>query len=180
MNLMELMSGTLSALQFPTDEETLTLWRGRLTNWINEAQYDLAAVIRPWTREETTLVGGRFQTAALHLPCLKLLSVHRDGVQHPFYYGTGSGDVVLPTLADGTVTVSYRYNPRPLTELTDEPLLPEASHPLLMTYAVARAHCSMDNAALGAEKLDLSVYEMQKRRLSGGTEAFGGRLYNRY
>lgn len=166
MNLKQLVIATLHELQRPVDSATVAQWQDRLTLYINEAIADIGVYIRPWRRSEAAAVNGRIDLAGLPYLCTKVLAVEDgEGRRLAFYYGASVQELVVRNVPDETLFVVYRYAPRTLRNEFDEPELPAFCHPLIITYAVARERCHMDNASQGSAQFNFTLYETQKRRL---------------
>lgn len=165
LTLMELITAALTELERPTDQATVLLWRDRLTAYANEAVMDLTNTFRPWRRDPVSLQNGMLSLQQLPYNASKVLGIEREGVRLPFYYGDSTETVCLPTVADGTVTVVYRYCPQELVQDTDVPQLPIVCHHLIVMYMVARDRSHGDASAQNSSKLRFSLYEMRKRKL---------------
>ena len=92
-----------------------------------------------------------------------------------------SGDWKYWRLPDGTVEITYRYQPPLLMELSDEPQLPEGMQGLLVEYAAARERSRFDAASQNAARLDLTLYRELKGKLKRNYPAQDlSRIYNVY
>lgn len=181
MTLYELITGALHELERPTDEVTVAAWRDRLTAYANEAVTDLSRTFHLWRRDPVVFTDGQADLNELPFPATKVLGVEREGVRLPFCYGTDTRTLTLKNLPDGIATVVYRYAPKPLKEDTDVPDLTELCHPLIVLYMVARDRSHGDTYAVNTAKLNLSLYEAQKRKLRTDLdEPYRYRIYNRY
>ena len=181
MTTLELMEMTLRKLDRPTDDSTVALYQERLMGYLNEALLDLTAEFRPWRRDELTVQNGQAELSDLPCACLKVLSAFVDGQRRLFYYGSTRGTLLFPGVEGGTAQITYRYQPAPLTELSDEPQLPEGWQGLLAEYAAARERSRFDSASQNAAKLDLTLYREVKERLKRGHPAPDlSRFYNVY
>ena len=93
----------------------------------------------------------------------------------------GAGTLLFPGMADGTAEITYRYQPALLTELTDEPQLPEGLQGLLVEYAAARERSRFDAASQNAARMDLTLYRELKGQLKRGYPAPDlSRIYHIY
>ena len=120
MTLSELIGAALSELDHPENTAALPLWQEKLTRFANEAIVDMTETFRPWRRDALTLNNGTLDLSALPYRVGKVLGVERGGVRVPFYYGADALTLRVPGVEDGSVTVVYRYLPKPLDESTDE------------------------------------------------------------
>ena len=171
MTTLQLMEMTLRKLDRPTDNDTVALYKERLLGYLNEALLDLAAEFRPWRRDTLTVTNGQAELSDLPLACLKVLAARVDGQRRLFYYGSTRGTLLFPGMGDGTVELTYRYQPALLAELSDEPQLPEGLQGLLAEYAAARERSRFDAASQNAARLDLTVYRELKGKLRRGYPA---------
>ena len=165
MTVTQLIEQALAELDHPASTAALPLWKDKLLRFANEAVTDLTETFRPWRRDPLTLTNETLQLSALPYAVGKVLGVERNGMRIPFHYGAGTGELKLPGVADGAVTVVYRYLPKTLVQNSDEPELPACSHPLIVQYMVARFEMNNDAAAQNRAGLLLSNYELRKRRL---------------
>ncbi len=165
MTTQKLMELTLRKLDRPTDSATLALYKDRLLGYFNEAMLDLTAEFRPWRRDTLAVTGGKADLSSLPRACLKVLAARIDGQRRLFYYGATRSILLFPGMGDGTVEITYRYQPDLLEELTDEPQLPEGIQGLLVEYAAARERSRFDAASQNAARLDLTLYRELKGKL---------------
>lgn len=181
MTTLKLMEMTLRKLDRPTDNGTVTLYKERLLGYLNEALLDLTAEFRPWRRDDLTVTNGQADLDGLPRACLKVLAARVDGQRRLFYYGSTRGTLLFPGMAEGTVEITYRYQPALLTELTDEPQLPEGFQGLLVEYAAARERSRFDAASQNAARMDLTLYREMKGQLKRGYPAPDlSRIYHIY
>ena len=138
MTLKELITGALLQLDRNTDSQTVELWRDKLTRYLNDAMIDLAGDLALRRTDEIALTDGMLHLDALPRACVKVLGVFRNGTRYPFYYGTASGVLHVPAVADGQVLVTYRYLPPALVSDADVPELPDWCHSALIAYVVGR------------------------------------------
>ena len=142
---------------------------------------DLTVELRPWRRDTVTVTRGKAELSTLPLACHKVLAARIDGKRRLFYYGSTRGTLLFPGLADGTVEITYRYQPPLLMELSDEPQLPEGMQGLLVEYAAARERSRFDAASQNAARLDLTLYRDLKGKLKRNYPAQDlSRIYNVY
>ena len=181
MTVTQLIEQALCELDHPSDTAALPLWKSKLLRFANEAVVDLTETFRPWRRDPLTLTDGVLDLTALPYTAGKILGVERNGMRVPFYYDANTAALRVPGMADGTVTVVYRYLPKTLVLDADEPELPAACHPLIVQYMVARFELHNDAAAQNHAGMLLSNYELRKRRLKlDFDEPVGYAIFNRY
>ena len=181
MTTLQLMKMTLRKLDRPTDSSTVALYKERLLGFLNEAVLDLTAEFRPWRRDTVTVTNGQAELSGLPRTCLKVLAARIDGQRRLFYYGSTRGTLLFPGMRNGTVELTYRYQPALLTELTDEPQLPEGFQGLMAEYAAARERSRFDAASQNAARLDLTLYQQMKGNLKRGYPAPDlSRIYHIY
>ena len=165
MTTLELIKMTLRKLDRPTDNDTVALYKERLLGYLNEAMLDLTAELRPWRRDTLAVTSGQADLSGLPRVCLKVLAARIDGQRQLFYYGATRSTLLFPGVGDGTVEITYRYQPEQLAELTDEPQLPAGLQGLLVEYAAARERGRFDAASQNAARLDLTLYRELKGKL---------------
>ena len=171
MTTQKLMEMTLRKLDRPTDSDTVALYRERLLGYLNEALLDLTVELRPWRRDTLTVTGGQADLSGLPRACLKVLAARVDGARRLFYYGSTRGTLLFPGMGDGTVELTYRYQPALLREQTDEPQLPEGFQGMMAEYAAARERSRFDAASQNAARMDLTLYRELKGKLKRGYPA---------
>ena len=165
MTTQKLMEAALRKLDRPTDSDTLELYRERLLGYLNEALLDLTSEFRPWRRDAVAVTGGQAELDNLPRACLKVLAARVDGQRRLFYYGSTRGTLLFPGMGDGTVELTYRYQPRLLSALDEEPQLPEGLQGLMAEYAAARERARFDAASQNAARIDLTLYKELKGKL---------------
>ena len=181
MTTLTLMQMVLRKLDRPIDNATVALYKDRLMGYFNEAVLDLTAEFRPWRRDELAVTNGQADLSSLPRTCLKVLAARIDGQRRLFYYGSTRGTLLFPGMRNGTVELTYRYQPDLLTELTDEPQLPEGFQGLLAEYAAARERSRFDAASQNAARMDLTLYREMKGKLKRGYPAPDlSRIYHIY
>ena len=181
MTALQLIKAVLRKLDRPTDNDTVALYTERLLGYLNEAMLDLTAEFRPWRRDTLAVTGGQAELSSLPRACLKVLSAHVDGQRRLFYYGATRETLLFPGMGDGTAELTYRYQPELLSELTDEPQLPEGLQGLLVEYAAARERSRFDAASQNAARLDLTLYRDLKGKLKRNYPAPDlSQIYNIY
>ena len=181
MTALQLIQRTLRKLDRPTDNDTVALYRERLTGYLNEAIMDLTVELRPWRRDTVSVTRGKAELSTLPLACHKVLAARIDGKRRLFYYGSTRNTLLFPGMENGTAEITYRYLPALLQELTDEPALSEPLQELLVEYAAARERSRFDAASQNAAKLDLTLYREMRGRLKRGCSALDlGEIYNIY
>ena len=181
VTLREMMTGALVQLDRGADAQTMEQWRDKLTRFLNDALVDLAFELQLRRTDPLQLTGGTADTAELPRQCVKVLSLRRDGVRYPFYYGAGTSKLHVPGLGDGPVEITYRYLPAVLDADTDAPEIPAQWHSAMVTYAVGRERAAGDAASIQAAKVCFELYQAVKRSMRthlGEAEAY--RIVNAY
>lgn len=181
MTLLELLRGTLEQLDRGTDAQTIEAWRDKLTRYLNDALFDLAAAAAPKRTDTLTLTNHALALASLPKRCVKVLALSRNDRRWPFYYGGETSVLFVPNLNDGDITVTYRYTPDGMAIDTDVPDLPAQYHSALILYAVGRERAMGDSASIAAARACFELYYAIKRgiRASCG-ELDGYAIENRY
>ena len=181
MNAQQLIELVLRKLDRPADSATVELYRDRLMGYFNEAILDLVAEYRPWRRDTLPVAAGQADLSALPRGSLKVIAARVDGTRRLFYYGSDREKLLFPGLGEGTVEITYWYQPAMLQSLSDEPQLPEAFHVLLAEYAAARERSRFDAASQNGARLDLTLYRELKGKLRRAfPSAELSRIYNIY
>lgn len=164
MTLKELLTGALLQLDRGTDAQTLEAWRDKLTRYVNDAMVDLSAELQPRRTDTLTVDNGALDLAQLPRAAVKVLALDVNHARQPFYYGTGTDNLRVPTIPNGTsVSVLYRYMPNALLYDTDVPELPSWCHGALISYAVGRERASGDGMSMQAARACFELYNAAKR-----------------
>ncbi|MDO4544325.1 MAG: hypothetical protein Q4C01_07205 [Clostridia bacterium] len=161
----QIFSQALRELNRPNDNLSIAKWQEQFLRFANEAIVDIAASYRLWRKETARLQDNRLNTDNLSYACVKVLTLERDGVRIPFYYGTNSDELRTKNVPDGELTITYRYMPPTVTTVLQSPELPACLHPLIVTFIVARERIQLDSAARSGSKVNLDLYETMKKRL---------------
>ena len=180
MTLNDIIVSALAQLDRGHDAQTLDIWRDKLTRFANEAVSDLAKAYQPRKTELVESQDGTLDTGALSLPCLKVLSVMRNGNVEAFSSGPASGLICLVG-GPGRIEICYRYTPEDMRSPTDEPCLPAWCHGLIVCYVVARERAAGDTSNQRGSSIYFQMYEAGKADLRphvGEAEIY--RLLNRW
>lgn len=180
MTLNDIIVSALAQLDQGHDAQTLDIWRDKFTRFANEAVTDLAKAYQPRTAEAFESGDGMLNTRKLSQPCLKVLSIRRDGKEETFAPGPASGIVSLSG-GPGKVEVCYLYAPREMRSPTDEPGLPPRCHGLIVCYVIARERAAGDVSLQRGGNIYFQMYEAGKADLRphmGEEESY--RLLNRW
>lgn len=181
MTLLEMLTGALTLLERGTDAQTVEAWRDKLTRYLNDAILDMANTLQPRRSEEVTLASGEIDLSRLARGCVKVLKLVRGGRRYAFYYGAGTGKLHVPGVADGAMTLTYRYVPAALAVDTDVPDLPVFCHGALIQYAVARERAMGDHASISSARACFDLYLAAKRSLCAHAgEADAYRIENKF
>ena len=127
-------------------------------NWAEDAQ-------------NVSTVGGRLRRVSGYRAVYPTVTGAARKLRRLFYYGSNRGTLRFPGMGDGTVEITYRYQPALLTELTDEPQLPEGFQGMMAEYAAARERSRFDAASQNAARMDLTLYRELKGKLKRGYPA---------
>lgn len=163
MTLNEIIAAALTELGRGHDARSVESFRGKFTQYANDAICDIASCIPLIRRETQTVCGSTVDTFDLDRPCLKVLSVAKDGRPIDFQYQEASGLVCVR--AKGAVEVTYRYMPRTLRNPSDIPEIPDYMHGLIVSYVAGRERMSGDTGSQHGSDMYLSMYEAEKQRL---------------
>lgn len=163
MTLNDIIVSALAQLNRGHDSQTVDIWRDKLIGFVNDAAQDLGKVLGLRRSDALNVVNGEIDVSQLPRSCYRVLSITQNGIQVSFDQGSATGK--LKVLADGAVTVEYRYMPRPLSSPTDIPELPEHVHPLIATYVVARERGSQDPTMQRGANVYFEMYQAGKEGL---------------
>ncbi|MDD3400929.1 MAG: hypothetical protein PHT58_04780 [Eubacteriales bacterium] len=181
MTFKQLMELAMDELHRPLDAMTSADYQQRMMRFANEAIIDITGSFRPWRRDTLLVTSDKIALNQLPYKCQKVLSVDYNGERYPFYYGYNTDELIVKSIPDGEVNVTYRYIPPKLKSMTDVPQLPEFLHSLIVTYMVARERIQLDSVAQSGAKVNLSLYETLKRRYKiSMDEPDSCNIYNQY
>lgn len=138
MNALELVKRTLSNMNEDTDDTTVSEYREKALQAINQGYSEvIRSRYRPAITEKVPLKGGKFSLEALNCKCLRVDAMaSMQGV--PLFYTINAESVATVLTDETSVQVSYRYIPEPLSQDTDEPQFPQDQHACLADYAAYR------------------------------------------
>jgi hypothetical protein len=154
----------LQQLRRGIDSQTFDVYRGAFTQYANIAQQDLAKAFAQYRTDTIRLQGGEFSIDSLPRLCVKLLHISRNGKSVAFEGGEQTG--MIRADAAGDVAVRYRFLPKPLSNATDRPELPNQLHQCIVSYVVAAERSAGDASTQGGASIYFQFYNEQKRRLT--------------
>jgi len=163
MTLSDIIVSALEQLDRKPDPQNIAVWKGRMTRFANDAVMDLAHWLKLKRVDVAVVEGGMLDTATLPEQCVKVLSVWRNG--RPFEVRSEAGSIVLVDCPDGEVKVIYRWIPRPMTNDTDVPAIPEHAHGLIVSYVVGRERATSDPSMQRGGNIYFELYNEGKRNL---------------
>ena len=164
MTLNDIIVSALAQLDRGHDEQTVELYRKRLTAYANEAQSDLARTMQLTKTEYADPTDGVVDLGALSENCIRVENVMQEGHRVPFRTGD-DGRLLLPY--DSPAAITYRYDPKPLVSPGDVSVLNESVHPLIVSYVVGRERIGGDVTTQRGGNIYLAMYDAGKARLRG-------------
>ncbi len=169
MTLNDILVNALQQLDRGHDTMTLDIWRDKLTRFVNDGLFDLAAALKPSITDRVLVEDGHFDLDDLSHRYMKVLRVEdEEGRIYGFRYGRGLGRIELrsKTPLNGVyVYVTYRPVINDLRSPTDVPELPEVMHPLLVSYTVGRERMSGEVGLQRGSSPHLALYEQGKNTI---------------
>lgn len=165
MTLNDIIVSALAQLDRAHDMQTVEVYRTRLAAFANDAQNDLALTLALKRTDEVEPVDGVAELSALSRSCLRVEYVEQLGKRVPFRMGDSPDRLFLPYNERARIT--YRFAPKELRSATDISELPEAVHPLIVSYVVGRERMGGDVSTQGGGNIYLSMYNAAKAKLRG-------------
>lgn len=165
MTLQVILTRALQRLNRPTDSKSISKHKGTFIFYINEAVKIIAEKYRQQNKETVTLTNYVFAATALTYRCAEVISVLADGESVSFteeYAGSRTFEVDTD---EATVEVVYRFIPPDLSNNTDEPLIPEEYHGMIVNYVVANERANGDPDLQNAASLDFQLFQDKLRRV---------------
>ncbi len=162
MTLNDILVSALAQLDRGHDAQTLELFRDRLTAYANDAQTDLAYVIKPVRTETVQPDDGVAELSELSRSCVKIIKIEQRGHKVPFCQ-QDTGSVGLPY--NDAAEITYIFEPKPLSSPADVSELPEHAHGLIVSYVVGRERMAGDVSTQRGANIYLSMYEAAKAKL---------------
>jgi len=164
MTLLDIISSALTQMGNTNDAQVMHEWRDKLTQIANEGQADLAAALRLRRTDSIDLGDDGLLDIKSDLPyeCLKVIRVLQNGREIPF--GRGPSTYEIRVNASGTVEVEYRYLPKPMSNETDEPGIPERLHTLLVNYVLGKDITTNDITTQSRSQQFYELYERGKAK----------------
>ena len=163
MTLSDIIVSALEQLDRKPDPQNIAVWKGRMTRFANDAVMDLAHHLKLKRVDVAVVEGGMLDTATLPEQCVRVLSVWRDGRRVLIHSYDGS--LVGVNCPDGDVNVVYRWVPKPMTNDTDVPAIPEHAHGLIVSYVVGRERATSDPSMQRGGNIYFELYNEGKRNL---------------
>ena len=179
MTLNDIIVSALAQLDRAHDMQTVEVYRTRFAAFANDAQNDLALTLALKRTDELEPADGVVNLTALPRSCFRVESVEQLGKKVPFRAGDSPMQLFLPYSESARIT--YRFAPRKLEAASDVSELPDAVHPLIVSYVVGRERMGGDVSTQGGGNIYLSMYNAAKAKLRGSFS--GGEAYtitNRY
>lgn len=162
MTLNDIIKMALAHLEYGTDEDAVSTFQERFTIYANDAVRIIADSLKMTATETVPVVDKSFSVFGLLHECTKIVSVAKNGAEVDFDNGSEFGQITLEE--DGEYTVTYRYVPTPMYNLTDTPNIPPVFHPILYLYIV---HCHHNSRSTSSDfdrmKWNQSFYEQMHR-----------------
>lgn len=162
MTLNDIMISALAQLGRGQDANTIEAFQKSFTDYANDAQSDIARAMRFSKTETHAAVNGILELTELSRDCIRVLRTVQLGREVRFLQGSG-GEIALPY--NDPVTVTYRCEPLRMTLPSDVSELPEYTHPLMVSYIVARERMAGDVSTQGGANIYISMYEAAKQKL---------------
>lgn len=179
MTLNDIITGALVQLDKGTDAMTFDAFRAKFTAFANDAQNDLACVIKPYRTDTVLPVGSRADLRNLPRSCIKIIGITQLGRSVKFARGESSDIILLPHNSPAAIT--YIFRPAPLSNLNDISELPESVHSLIIMYIVGRERMSGDVSTQRGSRMHLAMYENAKAGLTAGIgESAENQFINKY
>ena len=169
MTLNDIIVSALAQLDRAHDMQTVEIYRTRFAQFANDAQNDLALTLALKRMEELEPADGVVDLTALERSCYRVESAEQLGQKVPFRAGDAPNLIFLPYNEKARIT--YRFVPKRLESATDVSELPEAVHPLIVSYVVGRERMGGDVSTQGGGNIYLSMYNAAKAKLRGSAEA---------
>ena len=181
MTLNDIIVSALAQLDRAHDMQTVEIYRERFARFANDAQFDLALTLALKRTEEVEPVDGVVDLGKLSRHCYRVESAEQLGRKVPFRIGDSPEQLFLPY--NETARLTYRFSPAKLESAADVSELPEAVHPLIVSYVVGRERMGGDVSTQGGGNIYLSMYNAAKAKLRGSLGYCCGDPYtitNRY
>lgn len=150
MTLNNIIMSALRQLERGTDAQTIDSYRDTFTDYVNEAIRLVARSRFKQTRKDTVVLNenGQFSLSDLPRECIRIESISSGGTSVSFTQPvTGT---IQCSGGSGSVEVTYRFMPKPISSTSDVPELPERIHSALASYIVARHRVSSGDPNLQA------------------------------
>lgn len=179
MTLNDIIVSALAQLDRAHDMQTVEIYRTRFARFANDAQNDLALTLALTRTDELEPEEGVIDLTRLPRACVRVESAEQLGRKVPFRAGETPLRVYLPYNEKARIT--YRFQPKSLETASDVCELPEAVHPLIVSYVVGRERMGGDVSTQGGGNIYLSMYNAAKAKLRGSqTHSDHYTIVNRY
>ncbi len=166
MTLNEMIVCALDQMKRGSDSQTIDNYRGRLMQYANIAQQDLARDFPLYHTEDVLIEDGRLDVTKLSRRCVKIEAMWKGADAVRFTSVEKEGRILVAS--DGLCTVRYRYVPDALENPTDVPAVPEQLHQCIVTYMVACERAQGDPSTQRGATVYFEMYRDQKRALMRG------------
>jgi len=163
VTLGEIIASALAQLDRKPTSQNIAVWRDRMIRFANDAVVDLAHHMKLKRADVAVVENGELDTGKLPEPCVKVLSVWRNG--RPFEVLSEAGSTVLVNCPDGEVKVIYRWIPREMTNDTETPAVPVHTHGLIVSYVIGRERATSDPSMQRGGNIYFEMYNEGKRKL---------------
>lgn len=169
MTLNDIIVSALAQLDRSHDMQSVEVYRARFAQFANDAQNDLALTLALKRTDELEPADGVADLSCLPRACYRVESVEQLGGRVPFRAGDAPNLLFLPYNERARIT--YRFMPKKLETATDVSELPEAVHPLIVSYVVGRERMGGDVSTQGGGNIYISMYNAAKAKLRGSAQA---------
>ena len=165
MTLNDIIVSALAQLDRAHDAQTVEIYRRRFADFAHDAQNDLAQTLALTRTDERIPAAGVVRLDGLERRCIRVERAEQLGRSVPFRAGDTPNELFLPYSEPARIT--YRFLPKRLETASDVSELPEAVHPLIVSYVVGRERMGGDVSTQSGGNVCLSMYNAAKARLRG-------------
>ena len=166
MKLSDIIVSALNDLDANTDAQSIEAYSTRFTQYANDAVRIIAEKYAATRTETMSLTDGIFSIDDLERECIKIVSVQDETETDVDFYQKpyGSGSFFCDTEYT-SVSVTYTYYPKLLTNTSDEPELPKFTHEYITLYVVARNRSGGDPDTQGAAAIHYQLFNSALSRM---------------